>query len=55
MSLMERVSEAQRHAKMVRKTTVEPPNKGHFGSRDFVLYLEAALWWEVRITIYSKH
>ena len=33
--------------------TVEPPNKGHFGSRAFVLYLEAVLWWEVRITIVS--
>ena len=33
--------------------TVEPPNKGHFGSGDFVLYLEAVLWWEVRITIVS--
>ena len=31
--------------------TVEPPNKGHFGSGYFVLYLEAVLWWEVRITI----
>ena len=31
---------------------MEPPNKGHFG-RDFVLYLEAVLWWEVRITIVS--
>ena len=26
-------------------------NKGHFGSIDFVLYLEAVLSWEVRITI----
>ena len=33
--------------------TVEPPNKGHFGSRAFVLYSEAVLWWEVRITIVS--
>ena len=33
--------------------TVEPPNKGHFGSGDFVLYLEAVLWWEVRITTVS--
>ena len=33
--------------------TVKPPNKGHFGSGDFVLYLEAVLWWEVRITILS--
>ncbi len=28
--------------------TVEPPNKGHFGSRHFVLYREAVLWWEVK-------
>ena len=34
-------------------TTVEPLNKGHFGSGDFVLYLEAVLWWEVRIIIAS--
>ena len=27
--------------------TVEPPNKGLFESGDFVLYLEAVLWWEV--------
>ena len=33
--------------------TVEPPNKGHFGSGDFVLNIEAVLWWEVRITIVS--
>ena len=33
--------------------TVEPPNKGHFGGGDFVLYLEAVLWWEVRITTVS--
>ena len=33
--------------------TVEPPNKGHFGGGDFVLYLEAVLWWEVRIIIAS--
>ena len=33
--------------------TMEPPNKGHFGSGDFVLSLEAVLWWEVRITIVS--
>ena len=24
--------------------TVEPPNKGHFGSGDFVFYLEVVLW-----------
>ena len=29
-------------------TTVEPPNKGHFGSRAFVLFSEVVLWWEVR-------
>jgi len=28
--------------------TVEPPNKGHFGSRAFVLFSEVVLWWEVR-------
>ena len=28
--------------------TVEPPNKGHFGSRSFVLFSEVVLWWEVR-------
>ena len=38
---------------LARETTVEPPNKGHFGSGDFVLYLEAVLWWEVGITIVS--
>ena len=34
-------------------STVERPNKGHFGSGDFVLYLEVILWWEVRITVVS--
>ena len=33
--------------------TAEPLNKGHVGSRAFVLYPEAVLWWEVRITIVS--
>ena len=33
--------------------TVEPLNKGHFGSATFVLYSEAVLWWEVRIIIVS--
>ena len=33
--------------------TVEPPNKGHFGSMAFVLYWEAVLWWEVRTTTES--
>jgi len=28
--------------------TVEPPNKGHFGSRAFVLFSEVVPWWEVR-------
>ena len=28
--------------------TVEPLNKGHFGSRTFVLFSEVVLWWEVR-------
>ena len=37
----------------INDKTVEPPNKGHFGSGDVVLYLEAVLWWEVRITIVS--
>ena len=32
---------------------MEPPNKGHFGSATLVLYLEAVLWWEVRIIIVS--
>jgi len=27
---------------------VEPPNKGQFGSRAFVLFSEVVLWWEVR-------
>ena len=27
--------------------TVEPPDKGHFGSKAFVLYSEVVLWWEV--------
>ena len=32
----------------VHQCTVEPPNKGHFGSRGFVLFSEVVLWWEVR-------
>jgi len=28
-------------------TTVEHPNKGHFGIRAFVLFSEVVLWWEV--------
>ena len=28
--------------------TVEPPNKGHCGSRAFVLFSEVVLWWEVQ-------
>ena len=28
--------------------TVEPLNKGHFGSRGFVLFSEVVLWWEVQ-------
>ena len=28
--------------------TVEPPSKGHVGSRAFVLISEVVLWWEVR-------
>ena len=31
--------------------TVEPPNKGHFGSRAFVLFSEVVLWWEVRVNM----
>jgi len=31
--------------------TVEPPNKGHFGSRAFVLFSEVVLWWEVRANV----
>ena len=31
--------------------TVEPPNKGHFGSGAFVLYSEVVLWWEVRLNL----
>jgi len=27
---------------------VEPPSKGHFGSRAFVLLSEVVLWWEVQ-------
>ena len=38
-----------------KHNTVDPPNKGHFGDVAFVLYWEAVLWWEVRITSYSKH
>ena len=33
---------------MTAEYTLEPPNKGHFGSRVFVLFLEVVLWWEVR-------
>ena len=35
----------------VETTTVEPPNKGHFRSRAFVLFSEVVLWWEVRANI----
>ena len=28
--------------------TVEPLNKGHFGSTGFVLFSEVVLWWEVQ-------
>ena len=31
--------------------TVEPPNKGHFGSGAFVLFSEVVLWWEVRVNL----
>ena len=30
------------------RDTVEPLNKGHFGSRGFVLFSEVVLWWEVQ-------
>ena len=30
------------------QSTVEPLNKGHFGSRGFVLFSEVVLWWEVQ-------
>ena len=33
---------------MVINNTVEPLNKGHFGSRGFVLFSEVVLWWEVQ-------
>jgi len=33
---------------VVMIVTVEPPNKGHFGRRAFVLFSEVVLWWEVR-------
>ena len=29
-------------------STVEPLNKGHFGSTGFVLFSEVVLWWEVQ-------
>ena len=32
-------------------TTVEPPNKGHFGSGAFVLCVEIVLWWKVRLNL----
>jgi len=32
----------------VYRYTVEPPNKGHFGSTALVLFSEVVLWWEVR-------
>ena len=38
----------------IHRSTVEPPNKGHFGSASFVLYSEAVLWWEVQ-NHYRKH
>ena len=31
--------------------TVEPPNKGHFGSGAFVLFSEFVLWWKVRVNL----
>ena len=41
------------HSIFAHAHTVEPLNKGHFGSTAFVLYWEAVLSWEVRITIVS--
>jgi len=32
---------------MILGNTVEPLNKGHFGSRAFVLFWEVVLVWEV--------
>ena len=31
--------------------TVEPPNKGQFGSRAFVLFSEVVLLWEVHFKL----
>jgi len=36
----------------VRVSTVEPSNKGHFGSRAFVLFSEVVLWWEVQANMH---
>jgi len=33
---------------LLQQTIVEPPNKGHFGSRAFVLFSEVVLWLEVQ-------
>ena len=33
---------------LVSVATVEPLNKGRFGSRAFVLFLEVVLWWKVQ-------
>jgi len=35
-----------------RCSTVEPLNKGHFGSRAFALFSEVVLWWEVRANMH---
>ena len=47
------LTEADAYSDFSNNITVEPLNKGHFGSVTFVLYLEAVLWWEVQITIVS--
>ena len=36
------------YSRVTGTSTVEPLNKGHFGSRGFVLFSEVVLWWEVR-------
>ena len=36
------------HSALYVQYTVEPLNKGHFGSRGFVLFSEVVLWWEVQ-------
>ena len=47
--------QTQQANKEARKESqcIEPLNRGHFGSKAFVLYSEAVLLWEVRITCAS--